>query len=151
MMLNLDSKTIAVDFDGTIVEHEYPKIGKEMLFAFDTLKLLNDKGNKLILWTYRSGKYLDEAVEYCRENGLEFYAVNKSFPEEKMDDSISRKIDADIFIDDRNVGGFPGWGEIYKSLYPEDDEFNHILTNADAHYNKAGKVMQQLKRLFGVK
>ena len=76
-MLNLDSKTIAVDFDGTIVEHEYPKIGKEMLFAFDTLKLLKDKGNKLILWTYRSGKYLDEAVEYCKENGLEFYAVNK--------------------------------------------------------------------------
>ena len=68
-----------------------------------------------------------------------------------MDDSISRKIDADIFIDDRNVGGFPGWGEVYKSLYPEGDEFSHILTNADAHYNKAGKVMQQLKRLFGVK
>lgn len=110
MQVNLDLKTIAVDFDGTIVEHQYPKIGKEMLFAFETLKLLQKKGNRLILWTYRSGKYLDDAVEYCRENGIEFYAVNKSYPEEKFDETISRKLDCELFIDDRNVGGFIGWG-----------------------------------------
>ena len=55
---------IAVDFDGTIVDHEYPKIGKEKLFAFRTLKELEKKGARLILWTFRTGKELDEAVEY---------------------------------------------------------------------------------------
>ena len=54
---------IAVDFDGTIVEHRYPEIGKEILFAFDTLKALQKQGHQLILWTYRSGKELHEAVE----------------------------------------------------------------------------------------
>ena len=111
---------IAVDFDGTIVDHEYPLIGKPKLFAFETLKALQKKGNLLILWTFRAGKELDEAVEYCKKNGIEFYAVNKSYPEEEFDESISRKIDADIYIDDRNVGGFPGWSEIWQILNPDD-------------------------------
>ncbi len=113
---------IAVDFDGTIVEHEYPAIGKEKLFAFRTLKELEKKGVRLILWTFRSGRELDEAVEYCRQNGIEFYAVNKNYPEEEMSDSISRKIDADIFIDDRNLGGFPGWSEVWQILFPFDQQ-----------------------------
>lgn len=107
---------IAVDFDGTIVEHRYPEIGKEKLFAFESLKALQKQGHLLILWTFRSGKELDEAVEFCKKNGVEFYAVNKSYPEEKLDDTVSRKINADLFIDDRNIGGFPGWGEIYQML-----------------------------------
>ena len=111
---------IAVDFDGTIVEHDYPRIGKEKLFAFYTLRELQKKGFILILWTYRWGKELEEAVEYCRKNGVEFYAVNKNYPEEAFDESgMSRKIDADIYIDDKNVGGFPGWSEIWKVIDPE--------------------------------
>jgi hypothetical protein len=110
---------IAVDFDGTIVEHRYPAIGEPMLFAFETLKELQKKGFVLILWTFRVGKELDEAVEFCRLNGIEFYAVNKSYPEEVLDESKSRKIDADIFIDDRNLGGFPGWSEVWQQLFPE--------------------------------
>lgn len=111
-----NSLTIAVDFDGTIVENRFPEIGKPILFAFESLKKLQDEGHRLILWTYRHGERLKEAVEFCRKNGLEFYAVNKSYPEEKYDDTISRKILADIFIDDRNLGGLKGWGEIYQSL-----------------------------------
>jgi len=112
---------IAVDFDGTIVEHKYPEIGKEILFAFDTLKALQKQKHQLILWTYRSGKELDEAVEFCRQNGLEFYAVNSSYPEEEFDEyDTSRKIDADLFIDDRNIGGLPGWGEIYQMINPHE-------------------------------
>ena len=107
---------IAVDFDGTIVEDAYPKIGKPQIFAFETLIKLQNEGHRLILWTYRSGDRLDEAVKFCEENGIHFYAVNKSFPEEKFDESISRKIHADLFIDDRNIGGFPGWGEVYQML-----------------------------------
>lgn len=111
---------IAVDFDGTIVEHKYPAIGKELPFAFETLKMLQKKQHQLILWTYRYGKELDEAVEYCKSKGVEFYAVNKSYPEEQYDPTISRKIHADLFVDDRNVGGFPGWGAIYHTICPEE-------------------------------
>jgi hydroxymethylpyrimidine pyrophosphatase-like HAD family hydrolase len=123
-MFEKEHLTIAVDFDGTIVEDAYPKIGKPMLFAFETLKMLQEKRHKLILWTYRSGRRLDEAVQFCQENGIEFYAVNKSYPEEVMDDTISRKINADVFIDDRNVGGFPGWGEVYQKLNPNANPEN---------------------------
>jgi len=111
---------IAVDFDGTIVEDAYPKVGEPMIFAFDTLKRLQSEGHRLILWTYRSGKKLDDAVAFCKENNLEFYAVNKNFPEEEYDEKYSRKIHADLFIDDRNVGGFLGWTAIYKSIFKHE-------------------------------
>ncbi|WP_452221711.1 BT0820 family HAD-type phosphatase [Lacinutrix salivirga] len=110
---------IAVDFDGTIVEDGYPGIGDERLFAFETLKRLQADGHRLILWTYRHGVKLDEAVEFCRENGIEFYAVNRSFPEEENTNGVSRKIHADLFIDDRNIGGILGWGEVYQMLTKE--------------------------------
>ena len=112
--------TIAVDFDGTIVEHKYPAIGKELPFAIHSLKTLQKKGHRLILWTYRAGEELAEAVEFCAQQGLEFYAVNKNYPEEKFSDNISRKILADIYIDDRNLGGIPGWTEIYQTIHPEE-------------------------------
>jgi hydroxymethylpyrimidine pyrophosphatase-like HAD family hydrolase len=118
MNLN-NSLLIAIDFDGTIVEDAYPGVGSERLFAFETLKRLQKDGHRLILWTYRHGKKLDEAVAFCKENGVEFYAVNKSFPEEDFDGSVSRKVNADLFIDDRNLGGVLGWGEIYQKLTNE--------------------------------
>ena len=112
---------IAVDFDGTIVEHKYPEIGKEIMFAFPTLRALQEQGHQLILWTFRSGQELRDAIEYCRRNGIEFYAVNASYPEEEFDEDFdSRKIDADIFIDDRNIGGLPSWGEIYQMINPHE-------------------------------
>jgi len=149
-MINEDSKIIAVDFDGTIVEHDYPRIGKEMLFAFDTLKELQKRGHKLILWTFRTGKFLDEAVTFCRENGIEFYAVNKNYPEEEMSRDISRKIHADIFIDDRNLGGFPGWSIVWQMLYPDGITFTHKLINPKAHYNYRKKkgLINVIKRLL---
>jgi len=126
--------TIAVDFDGTIVEDAYPGIGKPRIFAFETLRKLTEDGHRLILWTYRHGDRLDQAVEFCKKNGIEFYAVNKSFPEEQFDYSTSRKIHADLFIDDRNIGGVLGWGEIYQ-----------LLTNAEAPKRSKSK-----KRFFGL-
>jgi hypothetical protein len=128
---------IAVDFDGTIVDHKYPEIGKEKVFAFETLKALQKQGHLLILWTFRAGKELDEAVNYCLKHDVEFYAVNKSFPEEIYDDTVSRKINADLFIDDRIVGGFPGWGEIFQriSMDRPASEIEIFMTR----YNKAQK------------
>lgn len=111
------NKKLAIDFDGTIVHDAYPGIGKARTFAFETLKKLQQEGYRLILWTYRHGKHLDEAVEFCRKNGIEFYAINSSFEGEVFDgDTQSRKLDADLFIDDRNLGGFPGWGEVYNII-----------------------------------
>ena len=109
--------TIAVDFDGTIVRHRYPKIGDEIPFATETLRLLLRDRHRLILWTVREGKLLDEAIEWCRARGVEFYAVNRDFPEEDATGSgFSRKIKADLFIDDRNFGGRPDWGTIYHRI-----------------------------------
>ncbi|WP_299396167.1 BT0820 family HAD-type phosphatase [uncultured Gelidibacter sp.] len=116
----LNRLIIAVDFDGTIVEDRYPGIGKPRIFAFETLKRLQEDGHRLILWTYRYGKSLDEAVAFCKENGITFYAVNSSFPEEQFDNTKSRKINADLFIDDRNIGGVLGWGEIYQMITKEE-------------------------------
>lgn len=113
---------IAVDFDGTIVEDAYPNIGKEKTFAIETLKELQKRGHQIILWTYRTGKTLEEAVEYCRQKGLEFYAVNKNYPEEKPEDGLPRKINADIYIDDRNLGGFIEWGVAWQMITNESIE-----------------------------
>ncbi|MFM7289009.1 MAG: BT0820 family HAD-type phosphatase [Bacteroidota bacterium] len=151
-VLNEKSKTIAVDFDGTVVEHAYPGIGQEMLFAFATLKRLQEKGHKLILWSIREGQTLQEAVDYCKANGVEFYAVNANFPGEVLEPGVSaRKVNADIFIDDRNVGGFRGWSEIYQMLHPEDGPFFHQLENEKAHFNfrEARKRKGFWARLFG--
>lgn len=111
---------VAVDFDGTIVENEYPQLGKPMLFAFETLKELQKRGFVLILWTVRTGELLEEAVEFCRQNGVEFYAVNRNHPEEFPDPETPRKLDVDVFIDDRNLGGFPGWDKVFSMLCPNE-------------------------------
>jgi hypothetical protein len=116
----VESKIIAVDFDGTIVEDRYPEIGQPKIFAFETLLRLKADGHKLILWTYRSGKALEEAVAFCLQHQLEFHAVNASLHEAEKDPSVPRKIHADLFIDDRNIGGFPGWGKIYQMLWNEE-------------------------------
>lgn len=111
--------TIAVDFDGTIVEHKYPKIGKELPFAIDTLKTLADEGHKLILWTSRDGELLEEALKFCRDRGLEFYAVNSNYPPGALFTNKagkSCKVVADVYIDDRNIGGLPDWGLIHEMI-----------------------------------
>lgn len=109
--------TIAVDFDGTIVEHRYPGIGKEKIGAIDTLIRLAEDGHHLILWSVREGQLLDDAVNYCRERGLEFYAVNSERPEDTWTrNDVARKISVDMYIDDRNVGGLPDWDTIYRMV-----------------------------------
>jgi hypothetical protein len=110
--------TIAIDFDGTIVTHAYPAIGKPIPFAIETLKQLQQVDHhQLILWSCREGELLQEAVDYCRQRGLEFYAVNSNFPDEPADGRSARKLTADLFIDDRNLGGLPDWGVIYQMIH----------------------------------
>jgi hypothetical protein len=123
---------IAVDFDGTIVTHEYPNIGKELPFAVETLRQLQRDGHKIILWSVREGQLLEEAIEWCRARGLEFYASNKDYPEEtRQDKHYSRKLKAELFIDDRNLGGLPDWGTIYRMI-------NEKLTLSDIARERLG-------------
>lgn len=110
---------IAIDFDGTVVEHRYPQIGKERPFACEVLKQLNADGHKLILWTVRSGELLEEALAWCHERGVDFYAVNSNYPVNSLfadGKGASPKVEADIYIDDRNLGGIPDWDEIYEQI-----------------------------------
>lgn len=138
--------TIAVDFDGTIVEHCYPAIGKERPFAIETLLMLQKEGHRIILWTVREGVLLYEAVEWCRVRGLEFYAINKDYPEEVCDSTInhnfSRKIKADMFIDDRNIGGHLDWGQIYHMI-KDNKNFNDILAETRMQALQRGTAPQK--------
>lgn len=115
--LNFAPMIIAVDFDGTIVEHKYPAIGDEIPGAVETLRQLIRDGHRLILWSVREGALLDDAVRWCEERGITFYSINKDFPEEREEDRhFSRKLKADLFIDDRNLGGLPDWQVIYQMV-----------------------------------
>ena len=93
---------IAVDFDGVLVEDEYPGIGHAIAENIKFVKELKKQGNKIILWTCRSGKQLDDACLFCYRHGIKFDAINSNLPEtiEKYGND-SRKITADIYLDDK--------------------------------------------------
>lgn len=93
---------IAIDFDGTIVEHEYPHVGRPVPLAIEYIKQFKEAGHKLILWTMRSGETLDDAVEYCRANGVEFDAVNQGLGDRNW--TSSNKAHANVYIDDAAFG-----------------------------------------------
>ena len=99
---------IAVDFDGTIVENRYPEIGQERPFAIDTLKMIIADRHRVILWTCREGKE-------TTDNNPHF----------------TRKLKADLFIDDRNVGGLPDWGTIYR-MVSRGKKWRHLIDEAYA-------------------
>lgn len=126
---------IAVDFDGTIVEHAYPKIGKPIPFALETLKQIQKDGHKLLLWTVRTGPLLNDAIKYLNDNNLRFYAYNQNEPDED-NAKAARKLNADMFIDDRNVGGIPDWGVIYQAVKKANDTGNlRFNMYGDISYN----------------
>jgi hypothetical protein len=94
----------AIDFDGTLCINEYPNIGQPIYKTIIFCKERKAEGHKLILWTCRSGKYLDEAVAWCKEQGLTFDAVNENLPEMiELFDNDCRKVFADYYIDDKNL------------------------------------------------
>lgn len=130
---------IAVDFDGTIVEDRYPDIGPEKTFATDTLRMLQQEHHQLILWTVREGRLLEKAVEWCHERGVDFWAVNSDYPEEKPSDrNFTRKIKADYFIDDRNIGGLLDWGQIYAIIH-QHKSLSEVLLNGTMEETKKKK------------
>ncbi len=112
---------IAVDFDGTITKDRggYPDLGEEQPLALRTLRDLVAEGHQLILWTCREDhetridkRHLTDAVEFLLNNEVELWGINERPAEEDFrygDCPLRRKVHADYYIDDRNLGGFPGW------------------------------------------
>lgn len=97
-------RVIAVDFDGTLCENKWPKIGEPNTELIRQLAEEQEAGTAVILFTCRSGKMLDEAVNWSREQGLRFDRVNDNMPERiRAYKGNTRKISADVYIDDRNA------------------------------------------------
>ena len=92
---------IAIDFDGTCVTHDYPRIGKD-IGAVTVLKRLVEAGHKLILNTMRSGKELQDAIDWFNENGIELYGANENPTQKRW--TQSPKVYAHLYIDDAALG-----------------------------------------------
>lgn len=105
--LGIESETksmiIAVDFDGTLCDNKYPEITNPNTKLIDYLIKCRNAGDKIILWTCREGELLNKAVEWCKEQGLEFDAINDNLQEHKEKyQNNCRKVFADRYIDDKN-------------------------------------------------
>ena len=114
---------IAVDFDGTIVEHQFPNIGREMPGAVQTLQDMSNAGHKIVIWTCRCGAYIGDMVDWLDANGVKPDAINSNVAD--VPGFAVPKILADVYIDDRNFGGFPGWGVVRDHFLPKESEVCH--------------------------
>lgn len=104
----------AVDFDGTLCEDTWPDIGKPNYMLIQILKALREKGDKIILWTCRTADRLDEAIAWCKEQDLEFDAVNENLPEIiGQFGTESRKVFADVYIDDKVISPNLKFSEVW--------------------------------------
>ena len=116
---------IGIDFDGTVVEHEFPIIGRPVPLAQTVLNRLCHRGDKLILWSVRSGPYLREAASYLEERGVKLWGINKNPNQHIFSDSV--KAHCDVYIDDKALGCpliYPTGG---KKPYVDWNEVGRIL------------------------
>ncbi|MFI3296546.1 MAG: hypothetical protein R3Y59_02835 [bacterium] len=111
---------IAIDFDGTICKDDYPDCGELMVGVKEVLDLFKEENNYLILHTCRQGELLLDAINFCLEHKLPIDRVNSGNPRNvRKYGGEGRKIYADMYIDDKNFGGFPGW-EAIRLKYLEE-------------------------------
>ena len=108
----------AIDFDGTIVEDDYPKIGKLKDGAKETINSLYDKGHHIIIWTCRSGIKQSVAEVFLKKNGVKYHTINNSLPHHiaKFNYLDPRKVGADVYIDDKHLGFKVDWKKINKEI-----------------------------------
>ena len=113
-MAKRNYKIYAVDFDGTLCENAWPEIGKPNYMLIQILKALREKGDKIILWTCRTANRLNEAIAWCKEQGLEFDAVNENLPEIiGQFGTESRKVFADVYVDDKVISPNLKFSEVW--------------------------------------
>ncbi len=119
---------VAIDFDGTIVEHKYPEIGAPLPDAFRVMRRLVKAGHTLVLWTCRTDHPTDEeqahfteALDFVRSNGVPMLTPDEA-PSAFGEEFPVTKVFANIYIDDRNIGGFLGWDSVEEEFFDEKDE-----------------------------
>lgn len=112
-------RILAIDFDGTIVEHAYPQIGKLMPFAKSAINLLYELNNYIIISTCRGGQELNCARFHLDLMGIKYHKINENAPFEMIGFQPFPKVFANVYIDDLNFGGFPGWQKVLFELEPD--------------------------------
>jgi hypothetical protein len=117
---------IAVDFDGTIARSEFPVIKGEMPYAGEVLRRLHTSGHYIILWTCRCGKQLLDAINWLLEHQIPFDRINDHNPENmRLYGEGGNKVYAHCYVDDKNIGGFPGWPEVERLINEMEIEYQN--------------------------
>lgn len=117
---------IAVDFDGTIARSEFPVIKGEMPYAGEVLRRLYTSGHYIILWTCRCGKQLLDAINWLLEHQIPFDRINDHNPENmRLYGEGGNKVYAHCYVDDKNIGGFPGWPEVERLINEMEIEYQN--------------------------
>lgn len=96
----MSGKLIAVDFDGTCVEHRFPEIGRD-IGAETVLKKLIDAGHSIMLWTMRSGKGLEDALQWFADRNIPLLCANSN---SRQTWTTFPKMYAHLYIDDAALG-----------------------------------------------
>ena len=106
---------IAVDFDGTIVRNKWPDIGEPIPDAAETIRLWHAQGHRVVIWTCRAGKELEACEKWLIRNWVPFYSINSN-PSDRISlyGSDTRKISADLYIDDKAVGAPDDPAQLWK-------------------------------------
>ena len=108
---------IAVDFDGTLHDAEYPNIGEPVKDAVEVMRRIHDDGHTIIIWSCRAGRYYDDMVEWLDGIGIPFDYINEHDRTVLNTYGVdTRKVYADVYIDDHNIGGIPSWKSIYRKI-----------------------------------
>ncbi len=129
---------VALDFDGTLLTHVWPEVGKD-IGAFEWVVPLQVKYTELkyILWTVRGGKPLDDAVEYCNDRGLFFWGINRNPDQSTW--SFSNKVYANCYVDDAAIGAPIIHGDEGTRPYINWNEMGPLLTcKVDEHFSGDG-------------
>lgn len=120
---------ITIDYDGTIVHDDYPRPGTLKLNAKEVINRLHEEGHHIIIWTCRIYKPLEDAIKLLEDNGIFYRQVNEHHPKMIIKyGNDTRKVFADIYVDDKQLGGIPDdWEEIYKMI---QHHIKHLIKQA---------------------
>ena len=116
MNTNSYKAVIAIDFDGTIVEHKFPDIGKLLPNAKKAISALYHFGFYIIIYTCRGGVEVVEMIKFLDFKKVPYHKINENAPFEMIKFKPSPKIYADVYIDDHNIFHNPSWKEIYEEV-----------------------------------
>ncbi len=130
---------IAIDFDGPIAEDRWPEIGPMTEDAAWGLRELANDEHALVLWTCREGEALREACAWLVSRMLDScFSETNANPRFAIDayGTDPRKIGADVYIDDKNLGGFPGWKKAVAMIGAMQPQPPYPKTKAAEHVQK---------------